>query len=86
MLSAELLEILVCPESKTPVRLADEALVASVNEKIAAGTVHNVAGQRVTRPLEEALIREDGLRLYPVLGGIPVMLIDESIALEKDPS
>jgi uncharacterized protein YbaR (Trm112 family) len=34
--SSELLEILVCPETKQPVALAGDDVLARVNEKIAA--------------------------------------------------
>ena len=36
----------------------------------------------MTASLSEGLVREDGKILYPVDDGIPVMLIDEAIALD----
>jgi len=81
-LDQDLLEILACPETKEPVRLADESLVQRVNAAIEAGEVSSRDGNAVTRTMEAALVREDGKVLYPVRGGIPIMLIDESIALE----
>jgi uncharacterized protein YbaR (Trm112 family) len=79
MIDAELLEILVCPETKQPVRLADPALLARVNQAVAAGRLHNRGGEAVVAPLDEALVREDGQVLYPVRDDIPIMLIDEAI-------
>ncbi len=79
--SEELLEILVCPETKQPVRPASAEQLAELNAKIEAGSLRNRGGESVTRPLEEALVREDGRVLYPVDDGIPVMLIEESIEL-----
>ena len=79
--SEELLEILVCPETKQPVKPADAQLLAEVNERISAGTQRNRGGERVAEPIEEALVREDGKALYRVDDGIPVMLIEESIEL-----
>jgi len=79
--SSELLEILVCPETKQPVALAGEDVLARVNEAIAAGTLRNRGGSKVEKPVVEGLIREDGTILYPVDDGIPVMLIEESIEL-----
>ena len=79
--SSELLEILVCPETKQPVALAGEDVLARVNEAIAAGTLRNRGGSKVEKPVVEGLIREDGKILYPVDDGIPVMLIEESIEL-----
>jgi uncharacterized protein YbaR (Trm112 family) len=79
--SAELLEILVCPETKQPVKPASDELLAKLAEDIAAGRVRNRGGDPVTEPIAEGLVREDGKVLYPVDDGIPVMLIEESIEL-----
>lgn len=82
MVDAELLEILVCPETKEPVRLADDALLDRVNGAIERGTVQNRGGETVKDPVEEGLVREDGKVLYPVRDDIPIMLIDEAILLD----
>jgi uncharacterized protein YbaR (Trm112 family) len=79
MIDAELLDILVCPETKQAVRPADDTLLARVNDAIAAGAVRSRGGDTVSEPLHEALVREDGRVLYPVRDDIPVMLIDEAI-------
>ena len=80
-LSPKLLEILVCPENKTPVRPAAPELVEELNQRIASQKLVNRAGLQVTERFEEGLIRADGKYLYPVRNGIPVMLIDEGIPL-----
>ena len=79
--STELLEILVCPETKQPVSLATPERLEELNQKIRSGELRNRSGEPVEKELTEALIREDGRVLYPVDDGIPVMLIDESIEL-----
>ena len=79
--SPELLEILVCPETRQPVALASAELLARVNEKIHAGQLRNRGGDKVEKAIEEGLVRDDGRVLYPVDDGIPVMLIEESIEL-----
>lgn len=77
----DLLEILVCPETRQPVRLARPEELEAVNTRIRAGELRNRGGEKVAEELREALIREDGRLLYPVDDGIPVMLLDESIEL-----
>ena len=81
MIDAELLEILACPEDKTPVRLADTAEVEALNARIAAGGVTNRGGDPVKDAVDGGLIREDGKYLYAIRDEIPVMLIDEAIPL-----
>jgi uncharacterized protein YbaR (Trm112 family) len=79
--AADLIAILICPETKQPVAAATAAQLAAVNAAIRAGNAYNRAGARVEKELAEALVRQDGRALYPVEDGIPVMLVEESIAL-----
>jgi uncharacterized protein YbaR (Trm112 family) len=83
LIADELLKLLVCPQTRKPVRVADAELLARVNDRIARKEIQTRDGRRVEEPLEEALVREDGAVLYPVRDGIPVMLIGESIVLEE---
>lgn len=78
---ADLLEILVCPKSKRPLELASDDRVAELNASIAAGKVRTVGGQVVERPLEGGLVTEDGTVIYPIVDDIPVLLVEEGIAL-----
>ena len=77
----ELLEILVCPETKQPVRMAEADVLERVNQKVRDKSLRNRGGDPVEKEIREGLIREDGRVLYPVDDGIPVMLVDESIEL-----
>jgi uncharacterized protein len=86
MLDPELLEILVCPETRAPVRLAEPALLDRVNREIAAGRMRTRGGSELWEPLEGGLVRSDDLVLYPIRDGIPVMLLDEALALDQLPS
>lgn len=86
MISNELVEILVCPENRTPVHRADQALLDTLNESIRKGELKTREGELVLDLLEEGLIREDGAVLYPVREGIPIMLVSESIALADEAS
>ena len=83
MVDPDLLEILVCPETKIPVHLADRELLERVNRGITDGRLRTRGGDTVAETLSEALVREDGALLYPIREDIPVMLIDEAIPLES---
>ncbi len=80
-ISEELLEILVCPETRQPVAVAETELIARLNGEVESGSLRNRGGEAVSAAIQEGLIREDGKILYPVEDGIPVMLIEESIEL-----
>ena len=83
MLDKELLDILACPETKEPVHLADQSLVDAVNARIEQGEVRNRGGKRVEKKIDAGLVRADGAYLYPVEDDIPIMLVDEAIALRE---
>lgn len=78
----QLLDILACPETKEPVSLADETLIAKINAAIEAGTLQNRAGEAIKEKIDGGLVREDKKYLYPIRDDIPIMLIDEGIPLE----
>jgi len=81
MIDAELLDILVCPETRQAVRLAEPELIARINAAIEAGSMTNRSGETVRTRLEGGLVREDGEVLYAIRDGIPIMLVDEALVL-----
>ncbi len=85
MIDQKLLEILVCPETHQPLRPAPPELIERLNQAVAANRLTMRGGQAVERRLDGGLLRADEKVLYPIIDGIPVMLADESIALEQLP-
>ena len=81
MIDKELLELIVCPQTHQALREAPGELLASVNARVARGELKNQGGTKLLVPLEEALVRADGLVLYPVLDGIPMLLVEEAISI-----
>ena len=64
--------------------MADDRLIQSLNETISAGILKNAAGEKVAEPLAEALVTEDGKRIYPIREGIPMLLSDEAILFSME--
>ena len=82
MIRPELLEMLVCPENHAPLAVASSELLARINRAIAGGRLTNKGGRRVDKPLDEGLVRSDRAVLYPIVDEIPMLLVDEAIALD----
>lgn len=80
-MNTELLSLLRCPETRQTLTVAEAAAVERLNAQVAAGTLRNAAGQPVTAKLDGGLVRADGKALYPVRNKVPVLLVDEAIAL-----
>ena len=83
-INQELLDILVCPESRQSLTLAGAEEIGGINQRIARRQLVNRAGAVVTQEVEGALIREDRQFFYPIRDEIPIMLIDEAIGLPAD--
>ena len=77
-----LLTILRCPVTHKGLSVLKKDELAKLNEAIAAGKVKTLEGVPLEAPLAEALVTDDGKRLYPVNEGIPVLLESESVHLE----
>ena len=80
-----LLEILVCPVTKAPVKLLAKDKLAILNREVETGAVTYIDGKPVEEPLDEALITDDGRTVYRVNDGIPVMLEEQGISAKQVP-
>lgn len=77
------LQILRCPQDHSELKLADTALISRLNGEIAAGTLTTVGGQQLKKTLDGGMVRAAGDLMYPIVGGIPVMLADEAINISR---
>lgn len=82
MIDAQLLALLVCPETHQDVILATPGEIAKINTAIREGRVHNVGGRLVDQPVQGALVRADQAIAYPIRDGIPVMLVQEGLHID----
>lgn len=78
-ISADLLEILVCPETKVPVEMLPADKLEALNARVTGGEVSYADGSKVDQALTEALITTDGKTVYRIDDDIPVMLVDKAI-------
>lgn len=81
MIHADLLKMLRCPDDRSVLAEADAATIERLNVAVAAGTLRNRGGAKVAQRLDGGLVRSDGRYLYPILDGIPVLLVDEAVPL-----
>jgi uncharacterized protein YbaR (Trm112 family) len=80
---AEVLSMLRCPETRTPLDAASDPLISEINAAIRAGRLFDRAGKAVVETIDGGLVRAAGDVLYPIVDQIPVLLADESIALSQ---
>jgi uncharacterized protein YbaR (Trm112 family) len=75
----KLLEILCCPVSKTPLKALGANQLDRLNKAIKNGEALYIDNEKVTEPLQEGLITEDGKVVYPVQDNIPILLEEKGI-------
>ena len=76
----KLLDLLVCPATRQPLALLEQAGLSALNAAATAGTLHDVGGTTQPGPLREALVTHDRRLVYRIDDGIPVLLVEEGIA------
>ena len=83
-ITADLLTILCCPETKQGLSLLEAEAVVRLNHRINQGEIKNKGGQIITEPLDGGLLREDKQIVYAIRDQIPIMLIEEGIMVESN--
>ena len=82
MIDRDLLSLLVCPETKKNLELADEATIAKVNAAIAEKKAFTKGKEKVEQPIDGGLLRQgDKKYLYPIRNNIPVLIVEELIEI-----
>ncbi len=81
----KLLDILACPATRQPLALLESRGLDALNRAIAAGGIQRIDGVPQTDGLREALVTRDRKLAYRIDDGIPVLLVEEGIALGQVP-
>ncbi len=81
MISAELLKILCCPETKKSLALANASELETLNHRVEKKELVSVEGKTLSEPLSAVLLRDDGKVAYRIQNDIPILLIQEGIKL-----
>ena len=75
--------MLVCPKTRKPLRLADDATLKALNAAITEGKLRNQKGVPVQQTLDAALVREGDDLAYPIYDDIPQLIVEDGIALDQ---
>jgi len=74
----KLLEILVCPVDKTPLEVVE--LPGPVRQRLVDKYREQFGDEE---PVVEVGLASPAGRVYPVVSGIPIMLVDEALSREE---
>ena len=78
----ELLEILVDPDTRGPVRLATDPELEALRAAVGDGRARRKDGKEASGSFEAAFLCQKGAVAYVVEDGIPIFLIDERLEIE----
>lgn len=80
-LPANLLAILACPETRQPLFVGGTVLLDKLQKLASRGELLNRAGKKVELQMDAMLVSEDSQIGYPVVGGVPFLLVEQGIAI-----
>lgn len=72
---------LICPESQLPLLVVPEELLANINGQIRRDALYNRSKRKITTHLDAGLMSAAGRLIYPVINGIPLLLVNEAIEI-----
>jgi uncharacterized protein YbaR (Trm112 family) len=81
MIDSKLVEMLRCPIDGNRLELAEKTLLEQVNDAIGRGELRDRMDQKVLVPVDDLLVNLGEKRGYPIRGGIPSLVADQSFEL-----
>ena len=79
----DLIALIRCPVTKSPLTAASASLIEQLNLQIDAGSLVNRIGQTIDAKLDSGFVNEDRSLLLPVRGGIVILIADQAIELSE---
>ena len=80
--STRLRDILVCPETRQSLEAGSAGLVQKLRKAALSGELKNRSGGSPPVEMDGVMCRADGKVVYPVIRGVPLLLIDQAIRLD----
>jgi uncharacterized protein YbaR (Trm112 family) len=77
------LAYLRCPEDHSELTFASDDVVRKINAAIRGGRTTNLGGRTLRESIDAGLIRARRDVMYPIVHGIPLLLRDEAISLDR---
>ncbi|MDA9109899.1 hypothetical protein N9X63_03575 [Woeseiaceae bacterium] len=79
----KIMSMLCCPITHTPLSKITEKKLTDLNLAIDKGLIIDRDKKIIKMKLTDALVTEDGMMLYAIEDGIPVLLENRSISLDQ---
>lgn len=80
MIDRHVIDILACPASHRPLRPLAAARLLKLNQLIEAGEATYIGGEKITTPVQAALVTDNDAIIYRIDDDIPVLLVERGIS------